>query len=543
MGRAHAAAVAAGDLVASPLPETVVEEPRDEGHGHFAANLALLLARPNRRSPRQVAEVLAAHLPPDGITDLQGVEVAGPGFLNFFFRPGWLAPVVDEVLRDQTAYGYSQVGAGQRVLVEFVSANPTGPLNVVNCRAAAFGDSLVRCLRAAGYAAEAEYYVNDAGGQFRKLGMSLAARLRQTRGEDAPLPDGGYPGEYLVELARQYAGAHGYAVLEEPADQAAAHLARHGVEAMLRQQQATLERFRVAYDHFTLESDVRAAGGPERVVRALEGAGHTVVRDGALWLLSQAAGDNDDRVLRKQDGEYTYRVPDIAYHAEKFERGYDHLVDIYGQDHHGEVPAVRIALAWLGYPVERLEVLLTQIIRLVRDGGDPERISKRQGTFITMDEFLDEVGVDAARYFFVMRTIDTHMDFDIDLARRQSQENPVYYVQYAHARISSILRQAGDVQPGAGAGGLLTHPAEESLCRALAMLPDEIAAAALSRAPHRLTAYARLAAERFHSFYVQCRVLGEDAELSRARLGLCLATRTVLAQVLGLLGVTAPDTM
>ena len=535
--------MAAGALVPSALPETVVEEPRDDGHGQFAANLALLLARPNRRSPRQVAEVLAAHLPPDGITDLQGVEVAGPGFLNFFFRPGWLAPVVDEVLRDRTLYGHSQVGAGRRILVEFVSANPTGPLNVVNCRAAAFGDSLVRCLRAAGYAAESEYYVNDAGGQFRKLGMSLASRLRQTRGEDAQVPDGGYPGEYLLGLAREYAGAHGYAVLDAPADEAVAHLARYAVDALLGQQRATLERFRVGFDHFALESAVRAAGGPERVVSALASAGHTAVRDGAVWLLSQSAGDNDDRVLQKQDGEYTYRVPDIAYHAEKFERGYDRLIDIYGQDHHGEVPAVRIALAWLGYPVDRLEVLLTQIIRLVRDGGDPERISKRQGTFITMDEFLDEVGVDAARYFFVMRTIDTHMDFDVDLARRQSQDNPVYYVQYAHARISSILRQAGDAPPGGGGDTLLTHPAEEALCRALAMLPDEIAAAAQSRAPHRLTAYARLTAERFHSFYVQCRVLGRDPDLSRARLGLCLATRIVLGQVLGLLGVGAPETM
>lgn len=534
--------MAAGELVAQDLPALVVEEPRDEGHGQFACNVALLLAGANRRSPRQVAERLLAHLPQGRITDMARAEVAGPGFLNFFFRPGWLGLVVDEVLGAGPGYGHSARGGGERILVEFVSANPTGPLNVVNCRAAAFGDSLVRCLRAAGYRAEAEYYVNDAGGQFRKLGQSLRARLRQSRGEDAPVPEGGYPGEYLVDLAQRYAAEHGYAILEAPEDEAVPRLARYGVDAILAQQRATLERFGVRYDHFTLESDIRAAGGPERVVAQLEAGGHTVLRAGALWLLSQAAGDNDDRVLRKQDGEYTYRVPDIAYHAEKFERGYDRLIDIYGQDHHGEVPAVRIALAWLGYPVERMEVLLTQIIRLVRDGGDPERISKRQGTFITMDAFLDEVGVDAARYFFVMRTIDTHMDFDIDLARRRSQDNPVYYVQYAHARICSILRQAEGVSPGS-APGLLTHPAEEALCRALAMLPDEIAAAAASRAPHRLTGYARLTAERFHSFYVQCRVLGEDAALSGARLGLCLATRTVLAGVLALLGVGAPETM
>jgi arginyl-tRNA synthetase len=503
----------------------------------------MLLAGPARRSPRELATTLRAHLPADAIPDLQSVEVAGPGFLNFFFRPGWLAGAVGEVLEAGPRYGRSDAGGGRRVLVEFVSANPTGPLNVVNCRAAAFGDSLVRCLRAAGYAAEAEYYVNDAGGQFRKLGLSMEARLRQTRGEDAAIPEGGYPGDYLLDLAQAYAAGHGHAILDGPPESARDVLARYAVDAILARQREVLERFGVRYDHFALESAVRAAGGPERVVEALAARGRTAERDGALWLLSASAGDNDDRVLRKKDGEFTYRVPDIAYHIQKFERGYDRLIDIYGQDHHGEVPAVRIALDWLGYPIERMEVLLTQIIRLVRDGGDPERISKRQGTFITMEEFLDDVGVDAARYFFVMRTIDTHMDFDMDLARKKSQDNPVYYVQYAHARICSILRQAPEGAARPGAWARLTHPAEEALCRALAMLPDEIVAAAEGRAPHRLTAYARLTAERFHSFYVQCRVLGEDAELSAARLALCLATRTVLAQVLELLGVNAPQSM
>ena len=539
------AAIAAGDLpaVASPT-QVAISEPRDRTHGDLSANLAMLLAGPVRRPGRDVARVLAQHLEVDRVPGCLRVEVAGPGFLNFFLEAGWLSPVVDEVLADGDAYGRGDDGQGRRILVEFVSANPTGPLNVVNCRAAAFGDALVRCLKAVGYRAEAEYYVNDAGGQVRKLGMSLEVRLRGLRGESAEMPEGGYPGAYLVEVAQAYADAHGYAVLDAPEPERVDVLARFAVDHLLAEQRAVLGRFGVSFDHFVRESAIRAAGSPQAVVERLVQLGRTEERDGALWLCTKESGeDNDNRVLRKRDGSLTYRVPDIAYHAAKFERGYDRLIDIYGQDHHGEVPAVGLALRWLGFPVERLEVLLTQMVRLVRDGRDAGKVSKRGGNFIAMADFLDDVGVDPARYFFLMRTIDTHMDFDVDLARSRTQDNPVYYVQYAHARICSILRQAeaagaADVPPA-----VLDHPAEALLCYCLAMYPGEVRAAAEGRAPHRLTAFLRTTAERFHTFYVQCRVIGEEPARAAARLALCRATRQVLASALDLLGVSAPERM
>lgn len=542
LAAAYAAAQSAGMIPPAPLPAFSLEAPGPGGQGDLACNLALVVGAAVRRPPRAVADALVAHLSFAAIPDLAAIEVAGPGFLNVRFREGWLAPVVAEVLAAGEAYGDCDLGGGRRVLVEFVSANPTGPLNVVNCRAAAYGDALVRCLRAAGYAAEAEYYVNDAGGQVRKLALSLRARLRERLGEPADIPEGGYPGEYLRDVAARYAAEHGMAILEAPEERQVAELGAHAVADILAGQRADLERFRVHYDHFTRESAVRATGAPEQVVAALSEGGHTARRDGALWLLSSVAGDNDDRVLCKSDGEFTYRVPDIAYHAEKFRRGYDRLIDILGQDHHGDVAGVRIALEWLGHPVERLEVLITQLIRLVRDGAGPERISKRGGNFVSMSDFLDEVGVDAARFFFLMRTLDTHMDFDIALARRRSQENPVYYVQYAHARISSILRQAGAL-PGPEGAAPLVHPAEVALCRAVAALPDEVLAAAEGRAPHRLTTYARVLAERFHTFYVQCRVLGEAPEITAARLRLCAAAGVALANTLTLMGVEAPERM
>lgn len=543
LSAAHAEAIRTGALPETPVPDYTLEVPREDAHGDFACNLALVLSKPCRRPPKQVAEALIAHMPAAGPTGLVRVEVAGPGFLNFFFGTDWLSAAVAEVLKAGTRYGDTDAGGGQRILVEFVSANPTGPLNVVNCRAAAFGDALVRCLRAAGYAAESEYYVNDAGGQFRKLGASMEARLRQQRGEAAEIPEGGYPGEYLIPVAQAYAEQRGWNVLAADEEGRREVLGRFAVERILQDQKRVLELFGVRYAHFTLESAIRRTREPERVVEALVAQGRTQWRDDALWLLTQQAGDNDDRVLRKRNGDFTYRVPDIAYHAEKFRRGYDRLIDVYGQDHHGEVLAVRLALEWLGFPVDRLEVLITQMIRLVR-GGQEVKISKRGGTFISMEEFLEEVGVDAARFFFLMRTIDNHMDFDLDLARKQTQDNPVYYVQYAHARICSVLRQAGAVEVAEPPDlGLLVHPAEVALCRGLALFPDEVRAAAAGRAPHRLTVYVRALAERFHTFYVQCRVLGEAPEVTSARLALCRATAVVLQRGLDLLGVSAPERM
>lgn len=543
LASALSSAMAGGDLPSVELPAFVVEEPPAPTFGDWSSNLAMVLAKPCRMAPRAVAEALISHLPP--LEDLERTAVAGPGFINFFLRLGWRSPILPEVLAAGDTYGHQAPGE-KRVLVEFVSANPTGPLNVVNCRAAAYGDALVRCLRASGVAAESEFYVNDAGGQFRRLGQSMEAHLRHRRGETATvqIPEGGYPGEYLVPLAEAFVREHGFDVLQQPEAQRTEQLARFAVDRILEEQKGVLGEFRVRFDHFALESEIRRRGGPEEVVAELSRRAHTEERDGALWLLCKEAGDNDDRVLRKRDGEFTYRVPDIAYHAGKFDRGYDLLIDIYGPDHHGEVPAVRIALEWLGYPVERMEVLFTQIVRLLRNGQEV-KVSKRGGTFVAMKDFIDDAGVDAARYFFLMRTIDAHMDFDLDLARAQTQDNPVYYVQYAHARIAGILRQAeGAVPPPEALEGVtLTHPAEVALLGALGRFPDEVLEAAISRAPHRLTTFARETAERFHVFYVQCRVLGQPREVTSARLGLCAATAQVLRSTLDLLGVSAPERM
>jgi arginyl-tRNA synthetase len=537
------AAVAAGELPRAELPAFTVQRPREGSHGDLASNLAMALAGPSRRPPRGIAEAILARLPAAAEAaglPLQRAEVAGPGFVNLFLAPGWLLPVLAEVVAAQGAYARSDAGGGRRVLVEFVSANPTGPLNVVNCRQAAYGDALVRILRAAGWRAEAEYYVNDAGGQFRRLGASLRARAVQLRGGPLELPEGGYPGEYLIPLAEAFLQAH-------PLDAPLETYARFAVDRILAEQRASLERFGVRYDRFVRESDIRAAGGPQRVVAALTAAGHTFERDGALWLRSTAFGDQDDRVLVKRDGEFTYRVPDIAYHVDKFARGYDVLIDVLGQDHHSDAVSVRAGLAALGHPVQRLEVVLNQLVRLVR-GGETVRMSKRGGTFISMDEFLDEVGTDAARFFFLMRTVDNHMDFDIDLAKQQAADNPVYYVQYAHARICSLLRQAAEAglgvpAPAAVPPEALRQPAETALLLAMAELPEEVRAAAEARAPHRVAAYARSLAERFHNFYVQCRVIGEPESVAGARLLLADCARAVLAETLGLLGVSAPERM
>ena len=574
---ALSAAIAAGELPEVMAPEYVVEAPREPGHGDFAANLAMVLARACGMPPRRIAAALIGHWPA-GPTPVKQVEVAGPGFINFHLDPSWLLPVVDRVLREGAAYGQAQPGQRERVLVEFVSANPTGPLNVVNARAAAFGDSLVRIFRCAGYDADREFYVNDAGGQFEKLCLAMITRVRQLLGEpELELPEGAYPGEYLIDIARDYLVEH--QLLSSPhrglpsvmragaasADPASAprpalapeqvealgpELGRYAVEHILAGQRQDLARYGVLFERWVRESEIRARGrdgGPEWVVQELMRRGETEEREGAVWFRSDLHGDEKPRVIQRANGAYTYLVPDIAYHVDKFRRGYDRTIDIWGQDHHGYIARMRAALEAMGLDVNRFEVLINQIVRLIR-GGEVVRMSKRSGDFVTMAELLDDVGTDAARFFFLMRTIDAHMDFDLDLAALQTNENPVYYVQYAHARIASIIRQAQEQQvplPQAGQADLrlLGDPSELTLIRRLADLPDEVELAATERAPHRLTVYARDVATLFHSFYAHCRVLGETEELTAARLALCLAAKQVLANTFALLGVSAPEHM
>lgn len=558
------AALAAGDL--SPReggerPAYALEVPKERQHGDFATNLALVAASWLGAPPRRIAAAVADRLPVG--TVIERVEVAGPGFINIFMRPGWLAPVVDAILSAGEAYGRTERGAGQRVQVEFVSANPTGPLNVVNARAAAFGDALANVLAASGCRVEREYYVNDAGNQFEKLALAMEIRCRQLLGQEVELPEDAYPGAYVIDLARSFLeapeGAEARELLSahppappgrDCAPEVAAlreRLGRYAVERIVAEQEAVLADYGVVYDVWYRESAVRAAGGPQRALELLRERGCVYERDGAVWFRSTDFGDDQDRVLVRQNGEMTYFLADIAYHLTKFERGFDRVIDIWGQDHHGYAPRLRAALQALGHDPGALEVLLTQLVRLVR-GGQVVKMSKRRGEFVTMEEFLADVGRDAARFFFLMRSIDSHMDFDIDLARTQAAENPVYYVQYAHARICSILRQAADQgwpppRPGGADLSLLRAEAEAELMRKMAAFPAEVRQAAERREPHRLTVYARELATLFHAFYTQCRVLGEDPALTAARLALVAAARQVLANTLALIGVSAPERM
>ncbi|HEY8488143.1 MAG TPA: arginine--tRNA ligase [Thermaerobacter sp.] len=547
---AAAAAVAAGDLPAEVAPGTEawrgvqVEVPRDPAHGDFASNAALVLAGRARRAPREVAAALERHLP--GGAWLRRVEVAGPGFLNFHLADAWWKEGVRAILEAGDAFGSTGAGEGRRVQVEFVSANPTGPLGVVNARAAALGDALARVLEAAGYRVEKEFYLNDAGNQIRKLAQSVEARMRQELGQEAEIPEGGYPGEYLIDIARDLLATEGPGLLDRPEAERWERMARFAVEALVAQMRTQLARFGVEFDQWYPESRVRAEGYPERVLERLRQRGMVYEQDGAVWLRSSAVGDDKDRVLVRRDGEYTYTLVDIAYHLTKWERGFERAIDIWGQDHHGHVVPMEAALRALGLPDGWFEVLLTQMVHLVR-GGQAVRMSKRRGELVTMAEFLDEVDVDAARYFFLMRSPDTHLDFDLDLANLRSNENPVYYVQYAHARACGILRQAeaeAGLRPDPAADlSPLGDPAERDLARRLLDLPGEVAAAAAAREPHRLTYYLKDVATLFHQFYTRCRVLGEEEPVARARLALVDATRRVLARTLGLLGVTAPERM
>ncbi|MFO7942240.1 MAG: arginine--tRNA ligase [Bacillota bacterium] len=532
------------------IPFTV-EKPKDPAHGELATNVALSMAKPAARPPRQLAEGLAEHMRRGVAAEeyIASVEVAGPGFINFQTTPTYFADVLIGITRESSSTNPARVIEPRSMLVEFVSANPTGPMLVVNARAAALGDVFCRLLNMIGHEASPEYYVNDAGGQILTLGRSLEARVRQAMGEDVPFPEDGYPGDYLVDLARQYLDEEG-----KPGEPAGASLwERLGVWAasrILAEQRRLLERYGVEFDRWFHESEIRAGDRPREVLDTLRERGYLYESDGALWLKSTAFGDDKDRVLVKSDGSYTYLLPDLAYHMDKFDRGFDHLINIWGPDHHGYIARMRAGLAALGYPADDFEVVISQWVRLM-SGGREVSMSKRGGTYVTMEELLDEVGRDAARFFFLMRSATSPLDFDLDLAKEQSNENPVYYAQYAHARIAGILSGAtrrGVPVPEADAIDRpslspLGEPEELALIRRLADFPGEVVAAAESLEPHRLAAYVLEVAALFHSFYTECRVLGEDPEVTTARLHLCRATARVVAATLGILGVSAPDEM
>jgi arginyl-tRNA synthetase len=525
--------------------EVSLDRPPNAELGDYSTNAAMRLSSQLGAPPREIAERLGAELETGLGSAARRVEVAGPGFLNLFLDYRWHREAVIRILEAERFGAAESLGPG--VLLEFVSANPTGPLTAAGGRGGAYGDSLARVLEAAGHEVSREYYLNDAGTQIRLFAASIAARMR---GEE-PAEDG-YAGEYVVELAEELAA--------DGADSADLDdLARRGAEAMRRRIEATLERFRVHFDTWSSERDLLERRALEKALEQLSSAGHTYEAAGALWLRTSEFDDDKDRVLVRSDGEPTYFGGDIAYHRDKLERSDGQIIVPLGADHHGYVPRMKAAFAALGADPARYEAPIMQLVNIV-EGGERARMSKRSGEFVTLDELLDDIGVDAARFFLMQRSNDTALDLDLDLARTRSQDNPVYYVQYAHARIASILRKAAR-EGGAAEDDAITaaarsdaslaaacEPSEAALVRRLLQLPEEVELAAARRAPHRLTAYATTVAADFHAFYRDCRVVGADEEagvegLEAARLAVCVATKRIIATTLDLLAISAPDEM
>ncbi len=545
-------AVFGGEPPPSEAEALVVEQPKDASHGDMATNAAMVLARPLGRAPRELAEAIQPHLAAHS-DFFESVEVAGPGFINFRLAGSLLRDEVRAAVAAGPEYGRSNVGQGRPVQVEFVSANPTGPLHVGHGRGAAVGDVLASLLEAAGFAVHREYYINDVGTQMELLGRSTYSRYSQALGRDEPLPEDGYQGAYLADIARQLVERDGPVHLGEDPEAILPAFTAYAAESILRGIEADLRDFGVLYDRWFSEQGLFETGRVDRALQALEKAGYLYERDGARWFNSSALGDEKDRVVVRETGRPTYLAGDIAYHQEKYERGFEIAIDVWGADHHGHVPRIKAAMKALGRDPEAFHVVLVQFVTLLR-GGEPVSMSTRAGEFVTLREVMDEVGRDAARFFFLMRRSDSHLDFDLELAKQQTSENPVYYVQYAHTRICSILReaQAREVaMPDAASTDLeaLRLVEERALMVTLLRYRDLVADAAQAYEPHRLVFYLQELAAQFHQYYnlgntdPAARVLGPDAAVTAARLVLAQAVRQVLANALGLLGVAAPEAM
>jgi arginyl-tRNA synthetase len=538
LARDHA--IAAGALRVpdgAPLPEIGIEQPANPDHGDWATNAAMQLAPVARMAPMQIATVLLEHL--DRPASIAEATIAAPGFLNLRVDPAWIAAQVGPILEAGASYGHTAADEPRRINVEFVSANPTGPLHVGNARGAFVGDVLARVLTAAGHDVQREYYFNDFGTQVVNLGLSVLARRR---GDD--LPDDGYRGAYVDDLAAEVPDEILAAAEADPAE-AGMIVGRWASERVRAGIEASLEHLGVHYDVWKEEGSLHRDGWVERAVERLRQSGHLYESGGATWFRSTDYGDDKDRVVYRSNGQPTYFASDIGYVTEKFSRGFDELIYIWGADHHGTVARVRNAAEAMGYDREAVRMLLIAWVRFVRDGVEIA-MSKRSGEFITLDEVLAEVGVDAARWFFSSRAFTSGIDFDLELAKKQSNENPVYYVQYAHARAASILRNATEVGAAPNAsrtGELLVHPSEQALVRHLLELPDTVLTAAERRETHEVPHYAYELATAFSAFYRDCKVLGEDPDLSAARLALVAATQSVIANTLALLGISAPDSM
>ncbi|MEO6067997.1 MAG: arginine--tRNA ligase, partial [Gemmatimonadales bacterium] len=523
----------------------ILERPRDDGHGDWATNLAMALAKPLKRKPRDLAEEIVKQLAlPAGA--IAKTEIAGPGFINFWLAQDALADHLRTIIATGAGYGRHAFGSGIRVNVEFVSANPTGPLHVGHGRGAALGDGIAALLEWTGHDVTREFYNNDAGVQIDKLGVSLWARVQEAVGRSFTLPEGGYHGEYMKEAAQKVLAAEGKAFADLPESEGTKRCRAAALKLMREDQDTDLATFGVRFAVMSSEQGIRDAGKVEATLKLLAEKGLTFEEDGALWIRTTAWGDDKDRVLRKSDGSLTYFVPDIAYHIDKHERGFHRAIDLWGADHHGYVPRMRGAMMALGYGPDFFEAEIVQLVKVVR-GGEEVRMSKRSGEFVTLRDLIEWAGVDAARYFFLMRRGDSPFTFDLDLARSQTDENPVFYVQMAHARLTGLFRVAErevtSADPAQATMAGLPAPQDQELLKKLIAFPDIVSGASRALEPHRITGYLEELSRIAHGWYHHCRVLGEPPAVEQSRLVLARAARQVLANGLALLGLSAPDRM
>ncbi|MBY4602766.1 MULTISPECIES: arginine--tRNA ligase [Bacillus] len=540
-----AAVLKAGLAEESQIPNVVLETPKDKTHGDYSTNMAMQLARIAKKAPRQIAEEIVAHFD-KGKASIEKLDIAGPGFINFYMNNQYLTKLIPSVLEAGEAYGETNIGNGERVQVEFVSANPTGDLHLGHARGAAVGDSLCNVLSKAGYDVSREYYINDAGNQINNLALSVEVRYFEALGLEKPMPEDGYRGEDIIAIGKHLAEEYGDRFVNEEESERLAFFREYGLKYELEKLRKDLENFRVPFDVWYSETSLYQNGKIDTALEALREKGHVYEEDGATWFRSTTFGDDKDRVLIKKDGTYTYLLPDIAYHKDKLDRGFDKLINVWGADHHGYIPRMKAAIEALGYEKGTLEVEIIQLVHLYKN-GEKMKMSKRTGKAVTMRDLIEEVGLDAVRYFFAMRSADTHMDFDLDLAVSTSNENPVYYAQYAHARICSMLRQ-GEEQGLKPAADLdfshIQSEKEYDLLKTIGAFPEAVAEAAEKRIPHRVTNYIYDLASALHSFYNAEKVIDPENEAkSRARLALMKATQITLNNALQLIGVSAPEKM
>ncbi|ATO27245.1 arginine--tRNA ligase [Bacillus atrophaeus] len=540
-----AAVLKAGLADESQIPNVILETPKDKTHGDYSTNMAMQLARIAKKAPRQIAEDIVASFD-KGKASIEKLDIAGPGFINFYMDNQYLTKLIPSVLEAGEAYGETNIGNGERIQVEFVSANPTGDLHLGHARGAAVGDSLCNVLAKAGYDVSREYYINDAGNQINNLALSVEVRYFEALGLEKEMPEDGYRGEDIIAIGKRLAEEYGDRFVKEEESERQKFFREYGLKYELEKLRVDLENFRVPFNVWYSETSLYENGKIDKALEALRKQGHVYEEDGATWFRSTTFGDDKDRVLIKKDGTYTYLLPDIAYHKDKLDRGFDKLINVWGADHHGYIPRMKAAIEALGYQKGTLEVEIIQLVHLYKN-GEKMKMSKRTGKAVTMRDLIEEVGLDAVRYFFAMRSADTHMDFDLDLAVSTSNDNPVYYAQYAHARICSMLRQ-GEEQGLTPAADLdfsaVNSEKEYDLLKTIGGFPEAVAEAAEKRIPHRVTNYIYDLASSLHSFYNAEKVIDpENEEKSRARLALMKATQITLNNALQLIGVSAPEKM